>query len=279
MTVLGNERARPKVIANVEVPPFSRSVESKEPTPNADPRARFNIATTRTEVWCIQDHMDPKVSSSSTAEKVRVLPRIFSTGAAPDVVVAIGTASYPSPETCDGCVVVGTKVFVHNPYPEKPNPQSDWTDERVGHLLPSSAPPGLFRGIDQIRSAVEERLLIPPLRPAPDRIVLAAYNHMALSVVNVTNYDDYAWTDPQGVQAVVEADTRCPLASVETTHGVVRMQSEAPFLFISGIANRLGKFNGDVAPREYAQNFVAAHNASIAAAWLAVIIADSLRGA
>ena len=40
------------------------------------------------------------------------------------------------------------------------------------------------------------------------------------------------------------------------------------FLFVSGIANRMGYFNMEAAPRSYAQSFVASHNAAVALAWM-----------
>ena len=40
------------------------------------------------------------------------------------------------------------------------------------------------------------------------------------------------------------------------------------FLFVSAIANRLGYFNMEAAPRNYAQDFAVAHNAAVALAWL-----------
>jgi hypothetical protein len=52
--------------------------------------------------------------------------------------------------------------------------------------------------------------------------------------------------------------------------------SEAPFLFLSGITNRLGYLNEEQAPRAAAQNFGAAHNAGVALAWLLPLIAQAV---
>jgi hypothetical protein len=97
---------------------------------------------------------------------------------------------------------------------------------------------------------------------------VAAANYAAIGDVNVTNYDDYAWADPAALKAFKRHDDTDPVGSLETTHGLIRLQSEAPFLFISGITNRVGYFNMEVAPRAYAQNFVCAHNAGVVATWL-----------
>jgi hypothetical protein len=53
---------------------------------------------------------------------------------------------------------------------------------------------------------------------------------------------------------------------VETTHGVIRSCTEAPFAFLSGIVDRVGHFEDDVQPLVDAQNFVGAHNAGIVGA-------------
>ena len=56
--------------------------------------------------------------------------------------------------------------------------------------------------------------------------------------------------------------------SLETTHGLIRVQADAPFIFISGITDRVGHFDDEVGSRSYAQNTVAAHNAGIVLAWM-----------
>jgi len=48
---------------------------------------------------------------------------------------------------------------------------------------------------------------------------------------------------------------------------LIRIMSDAPFIFVSGLTDRLGYFNQDLGPRTVAQNFLAAHNAGIAVVW------------
>jgi hypothetical protein len=36
--------------------------------------------------------------------------------------------------------------------------------------------------------------------------------------------------------------------SLETTHGLIRAQSNAPFMFVSGITDRVGSFHDEVDP-------------------------------
>jgi hypothetical protein len=89
-----------------------------------------------------------------------------------------------------------------------------------------------------------------------------------LGVVNITNYDDYVWADARAVEAFKVAASAAQIGSIETTHGVIRSVSPAPFLFVSGITDTEGLFDYQVTPRVYAQNFVAAHNAGLALSWL-----------
>ncbi len=52
--------------------------------------------------------------------------------------------------------------------------------------------------------------------------------------------------------------------SLETTFGVIRAQFTAPFIFVGGVVDRVGHFEDDVRPRNYAQKMVASHNLGVA---------------
>jgi hypothetical protein len=91
---------------------------------------------------------------------------------------------------------------------------------------------------------------------------------VAIGVVNVTNSDDYKWTDRQALNVFADSHADGSAESLETTHGVIRLCLGMPFLYVSGIANSVGQFQNHVGANPYSQNFVAAHNASIATAWL-----------
>jgi hypothetical protein len=92
---------------------------------------------------------------------------------------------------------------------------------------------------------------------------------VAVSSVNVTTPALYAWADRQALEAAEKAGIREAIGSVETTHGVIRLVLRPEqFFFVSGIANGLGAFGAETGPRDYAQNFVASHNAAIALAWM-----------
>jgi hypothetical protein len=229
--------------------------------------------------------MNPKSNKSSTNEKIKILPGLFNWDgrAAPDFVAAFGTAGFISQTSYNGCVVVGANSFIHNAYGKgKPNPDSPWDDSGIKRPIEPtlSDKSKLFdpREIDAfVRFQAEARFLTPPLNPARNLMLIAAHNYTALGVVNVTVYDNYIWADRDAVNAFQAADLKKPIGSVETTHSVIRVQSNAPFIFISGIVDREDSFNMEVMPRAYAQNFVGAHNAGVVAAWLLPRIVNSLK--
>jgi hypothetical protein len=252
----------------------------------------------RVEVWCLQDAMSPAVSSSSTKEKDEVLSVILygrksdiEVAKDPDFVVAFGTAAFPGETSYNGCVFVGANTFIHNPYRnDEPRNESHWYGEGSGRLIKASTKSAeLFNPIhgvfdESLKSQIESRFIPPPMNPARKQIVAAAANYTAVGVVNITNYDDYAWGDEEALRAFEDAcksrRERPPVGSVETTHGIIRQVSDlcdAPFIFISGITDRIGHFNMEVAPRVYAQNFVCAHNAGVVTAWLMPRMVSYLR--
>lgn len=242
-----------------------------EPTP----RCVCETAGAAIEIWCIEDWMGAGNHSSSKVKITSALPGIFA-GKPPDFVVAFGTASFPASATANGCVVVGSSVYLFNPYrgvpPDQHNPANDWDDpDKVGHLIPSSVVPVIFQDFainpDLFRLPIDGRLSPAPVNSAVPPVLLAAANYVAVSELNITNYDDYAWTDPLAVGRTVQDNPHAPVGSIETTHGLIRIMSEAPFIFVSGITDRLGSFNQDLAPRAVAQNFLAAHNAGIGLVW------------
>lgn len=243
-------------------------------TPAAGPRGFRGTATSARgpiEIWCLQEALMPGANTSSSAAKAAVLPDIVGR---PDVgvVLAFGTAATVGPESLNGCVVIGTRTFVHDPKP--PGSSSTWKPPDNDRLFVSESGEARFPSLfaPDFRLQVESRLLAPPLNPAPARVVLSGANYVALSDVNVVNYDDYAWADEETVRAFLGSGSRSPIGSLETTHAVIRTFTTAPFLFVSGIADRVGSFNAEVAPRTYAQNFVAAHNAAIALAFLVPLL-------
>jgi hypothetical protein len=243
--------------------------------PSSRPRATFVYQTFQAEVWCISDLIEdlpPECQSSSSSKAVRLsLP--FEAGAAPDLVIAVGTAgSCSESPNRNGWVSVGTAAFMHDAHDEgSPNPFSTWRGP-FDQLIESDIDPNLFTQIAFFDAASAVSHFLPvPLHPSESPNISIGYGDVALGTLNVTDYTQYTILDPRTVEAFMEADLPNKPVSLETSHGLIRVQCEStksPFLFVSGITDRLGFFNTDNAPRSDAQNTAAAHNAGVVVAYL-----------
>jgi hypothetical protein len=255
-------------------PPRPRPDASKLPPENLKPapRAVFAYKKFNAEVWCISDLLEHLGSSlqSSSEQKAKYLPKVFSYGPAPDLVFAVGTAEFPDPVVSEnGNVVIGTKVFMIDGHPNGSNPYSKWTGGPFEQLIESSLTPAHFSQLVAFDfSPVTNRFLAVPLAPASAPRVLADYDFVALGAVNVTDYSEYNVIDPLAAKKFWSMPRAGKAASIETTHGMIRVQCESPFLFVSGIVDRFGCFDQDVNPRSHAQNTPAAHNAGVVISWL-----------
>jgi len=241
------------------------------------------------EIWCIQDWMNPGISSSSSKEKMRVLPLLFKWNGQTnsDIVIAFGTASFPNADNFNGDVVLGANSFIHDPFSTNTDNTNYWHDTNATErLIPLATNLSSLFGptfIDPIRTASEARFIIPPMDPAHKLTILAAMNNVAVSGINIFNYDDYAWADPEALAGFAELESvkqnKPPVGSLETTHGLIALtcaKLSCPFIFVSAITDRVGYFNMEVATRTYAQNFACAHNAGVVVAWLLPQIATTL---
>jgi len=271
MQVLLNDNARPaSALGWPELPghPRRRPAQKKRPSKARSPlpRAVFTLSKIKVEVWCISDlleHLPEENRSQSSAErKIERLPQIFA-GPTADFVVAIGTAAFPGDVSENGNVVVGTKIFMHDAHPSGTNRDSKWSGGPFDEILASSLERSAFVEITSIDQSALNCFLVPPLNAFGIGSQLADYSYVALGTVNVTDAKEYAQADRATLNAYLTKYDRADAKSLETTHGLIRVQSDAPFIFISGIANRMGRFNDDVRPRSYAQNTSAAHNAGI----------------
>ncbi len=268
--VLKNPRAAPANLPPFDVAPQISVPLNKGGTKQVSARLALRTANATAELWCIQDLMDPTKLSSSSEEKARVIPYVVAHGPSPTLVVAFGTASFPDIGTFNGCAVIGTNVFVHNPYKNAPNPDSNWVRPEFEKLIESNVAPlsSMFSAIDRdLRLIWESRFIPAPMNAANPPTLIVSPDYVALSDVNVTNPANYVWADPESLHAMDLAGVHAPVGSMETTHGVIRIAAPSEqFLFFTGIANRLGYFNMEVSPRSYAQSFAASHNAGIALA-------------
>jgi hypothetical protein len=236
--------------------------------------------TLEIKIWCIQDLMylgvapDPVTqSSSSSEEKYYVLPPELS-GDSADLVIAVGTAGYPSSDSFNGSVVIGSNFFIHNGDPG--NPKSNLKHDKIGKLLPSNINEKLFEAFSKdFKNAVELKFLAMPRNPAVKAECIASKDFTALSSVNVTDYTKYKKVDPEAVQHYKQVEPTLPLSSIETTHGVIKLSTDKPIIFLSAIADRLGFFDEEVTPT---QNYAAAFNAGIVLGQLFISLNDLALG-
>lgn len=274
--VLIHDKARPAALTNFRYlhyptarPQKPKPGDPRPSDPKAEPRLLFDCAGSTIEVWCLEELMNPAESSSSSLEKARVLPNAIAYGAAPDLVIAFGTAGSRNGAQINGSVVMGRQVFTHDPKATWDDRTGLWTPPDADKLIDSAFPSqSLLKLDEQFRYAAEARFLKSPVTPADPPLSFVGNGLASLGVVNITNYDDYVWADAQAVEVFQANVPAAQIGSIETTHGVIRSASQTPFIFVSGITDTEGLFDYQVTPRVYAQNFVAAHNAAVALSWL-----------
>jgi len=250
----------------------------------AAPRAVFHLTNIDADVWCISDLLADLGAAyqSSTEKKADRLPEIL-TGVTPSLVIAAGTAGYPSLETENGSVVIGSRVFLHDGHPPSSaqNPVSQWHDGTFNEVIDSSLDRGAFDAIVEAAAAlappIDDLLLATPLNPSPTPKLIGGYDWISLASLNVTDPAEYKSQDQATLDAFAAAGNDPTTAkSLDTTLALVRVRLEAPFIFAAGIVNRVGFAAEEMQARSYAQNTVGAHNAGIVLARLIVGANDVL---
>ena len=267
-------RARPRGFGALEIHPVTRPAPQRDVP--ATPRLRFMLAGAAVEVWCLQDLMDPTQSSSSSAEKHHVVGRALEGRAKPSLVVAVGTAASPGGAVQPGSVLIGDRFLVHDADSNNPASPLRLAPELVDVILdPPAGEPDLIRGMPPTLSQEASRRFVrPPV--GGESVVRCGTELVSVGTLNVTDYSKYKTADPESLSSFETAaqragDPSLVPASVETTHGLIGLAARdagAPFVWVSGIANPVGAYDEIVLPREYAQNFAAAHNAGVAVAWV-----------
>src|SRR5882724_4300106 len=119
------------------------------PQGTGKPRAEwFNYNNSHIELWCVQDVMeianptDPQLYSSSEIKKGNLFKIFNYDKNKPDLVLALGTADFGDvTQNNNGCLVIGSNVFIHNYHPKGENPKSKWDDPRFEQMLASSIEP------------------------------------------------------------------------------------------------------------------------------------------
>jgi len=251
---------------------------------NATSRATFSYKQATTvvftvEVWCVSDLLektDPSGSSSS-AKAVHMKAKLFKPSEPlPDLVIAVGTAGTATEvPNRSGGVAVGGQVFLHNAHlPSTPdaNPKSDWSDPRQETLIPPSIDKHFFEQIAAFDSASALlRFLSLRRNASPSPVITIGLADTGLGTINVTDYNEYKFKDPETAAAYVAQEHSATAVSLETTHGLIRLASDpAPFLFVSGITDVFLHFDEQVGVPALAdaQNFAAAYNAGIAVRYM-----------
>lgn len=308
VNVLSHKDARPAALSKL-----ARGfdpLENRNPDPAAPrfrgsaparPRLSFGSGSDAIELWCIEDWMCTeraipgsdgqavviKPGSSSSYEKLTgALPTIAKHafgGEPPSIVIAMGTAGIPSAETLNGCVTIGSRCYLQNPWADAPAEEVTEQLARFGPMLGDEVAqydsnvipsprlsPQLFANISvDVRFAAEARFLGVPIHAALPPRILAGHGYAALSTININDYDDYVWADEETLRKFERSVKQREIGSMETTHALIRINwPSTPFLFVSGLTDRVPMFNAEVTPRKYTQNFVAAHNAGVAIAHL-----------
>jgi len=258
LSVLNNRDARPTSV----VPDGCR-------VPGA--RATLRCNDVAVHVWCVQDLMNPDEHESRSWEKANVLPCV-SRSSNPDLVIAFGSAANPNETEDNGSVVIGRTVFVHDPYgkPPRNEPPPDatkhWKDGPLDTVLDS--PQVLPRASSVFYRETAKRLLRAPNAGAVSPQITIAPNAVSVGVVNVVTPIHYKWADRQALDRFASVAPHSVAACLETTHGLIRILLKTPFIYVSGFANTVGRYDEEVVPNKYLQNFVAGHNAAVAITWL-----------
>src|ERR1041385_374895 len=255
--------AKPQLERHPRARPNQNALPPEELEPK--PRAVFSFMNVRLEMWCIADLLEHVSTTgslhSSTQMKALQLPKIFN-GRDYDLVIALGTGASIGPDSLNGSVVVGTKVFMHNAHPNRDNPNSDWGDGPFDCVVDSSFDPALFSGATRFGEAEVINRFLPVPNGFFPKIVID-YNAVALNTINVTDHREYEVLDAVTVNAFINANSPFLGRSIETTHGLIRIYGGPSFISITAITNRLGHFKGEASS---AQKTAAAHNAGVVAA-------------
>lgn len=227
-------------------------------------------------IRCIEDIMPPadknvpETSGSHSQQKAMLLPGYLRDYDA-DLVISVSTAeSTPAIQSGDtssqnGSVVLGGGFFTFDAHcfdlrsPSQLMPPSfaaNNVDERIYQLL---SPP-------ELRTEAVQRFCTPPHSPADPMQILCDPNYISVAAINVVHYQSYEQADPAAYHACIKEHGDKYPATIETTHGIVRMAANGkPTIFVSPITDRYKHFDVDVDPAGK-QNTAASYNAGVTVA-------------
>ncbi|MDR2672281.1 MAG: hypothetical protein LBC35_03125 [Coriobacteriales bacterium] len=230
----------------------------------SDPRARYRLSNSDVIVRCIEDLMLPNDNTSSSEAKYKVLPSYIHADN-PDYIISVSTAesaAYTSTESSEnGSVYIGGSFFLHDADPDNPCSHLIIPPDKV--FIPNNMNEAVFALFGGTFADGATARFIPAVRhPAAKMTCLASPDYAAVGVINITDYSMYEKADKEAREAFDHygpAD-KTTAVSIETTHGVVRLSSDKPILFVSPITDRYECFQEDVTDT---QNYTVAFNAGI----------------
>lgn len=228
-------------------------------------------------IRCIEDIMPPadsrvpETSGSHSQQKAMLLPGYLRDNNA-DLVISVSTAeSTPSVQakgtSLNGSVVLGGGFFTFDAHRfdlqspsnlKAPDFMKNNVDDRIYQLLLST----------ELQAEAVKRFRTPPHSPARPMQILSDPNYISVAAINVIHYQAYEQADPEAYQTCVKAHGDKYPATIETTHGIVRMcAGDTPTIFVSPITDRYKCFAEDVDPQGQ-QNTAASYNAGVTVALL-----------
>lgn len=236
------------------------------------PRLEYFINGNHFNVWCIEDLMDSGTSGSNSQEKFRVLPGYIRADN-PHLIISVSTAEstpdvQPDGTSLNGSVLMGEMFYQLDAKQYDPTSPSNLEAQP---LAESFVQWQIYRLIYQCAPSIN-KLLVCPNHVGASRHTLccaALREFTSIGVINIVDYDAYVEADPAAYEAFKKENPDLVAASIETTHGIVKMSAaEAaggkhlyPVLFVSPITDRYLHFDDDV---DGAQNYTAGYNAGIA---------------
>jgi hypothetical protein len=245
--------------------PFPSVINSPKDRDNRmpQPRAIYYLDSVIVVVRCIEDLMERGDNTSSSEAKLKVLPAWIADDR-PDCIISVSTAESADRASAEssqnGSVYIGGAFFLYDADPN--NPESHLVIPPDKTFFSNNMAPEAFALFGPAFEAKVTPRFIPAARyPAKQTRCLASPDYAAVGVINITDYAKYQNADKAARDAFDNgAFGGAKAVSIETTHGVVRLSSDAPTLFVSPITDRYQSFSDDVTD---AQNYIAAFNAGI----------------
>ncbi len=257
-----------KLYKNIELPD-KMNWPLKEKSIISSYRAIFTTKTGHSvKLSCIQDYVLDSSKERSSQYKYEVaIPALLSEDDS-QLIICFGTAGYPDSIDINGSVSIGHHFFIHNAKTDNEESKFSLADE--GQVFGKTSPAiGRFYEIfmpEKEGTAISSLLHRAPINPSKYPTISAKNTNVAISIINITNYDDYYWADRQGIGRFLSLNNHMRPSSVETTHGLIAShakQRSIPVMWTSAITDREGFFDFEVTPM---QNYLCSYNAGIALA-------------